>query len=57
MGIHGFGYYDTRTHPVNMRVLKIHVLVTRGYQFNIFISYPLRVLSADTRMYEYFCHP
>jgi len=25
MGIHEYGYYDTRTHPINMRVSKIPV--------------------------------
>jgi len=56
-GIHRYRYYDTRMRPVNMRILKIHVPVTYGYPFTIFISYPLRVLSADTRRYEFFWHP
>jgi len=68
----GYIYYDTgtcfvnmryikntctRTHLVNMRVLKIPVLVTRRYSFTIFISYLLRVLFADTRRYWFFWHP
>ena len=56
-GIHGYGYYDTRTCPVNMRVLKISVPVTRRYLFTIFISYPVRILSADTHGYGFFSHP
>jgi len=38
-GIHGYGYYDTRTRPVNIRVYK-PVPVTREYPFTIYISYP-----------------
>jgi len=51
-GIHGYGYYDTRTRPVNMRVSKISVPAGSGYRFLIFVFYPLRVLSADTREYR-----
>jgi len=54
MGIHGYGYYDTRTRPVNMRVSKIHVLAGIGFPFLIFVSYLLRVLSADIRGYRFF---
>jgi len=53
-GIHGYEYYDTRTRPVNMRVSKVFVPAGRGYPLLIFISYPLRILSADIRVYEYF---
>jgi len=53
-GIHGYGYYDTRTRLVNMRVSKIPVPMGSGYPFLIFVSYLLRVLSADTRRYEFF---
>jgi len=34
-GIHEYGYYDTRTHPVNMRVSKISVPAGSGYPFSI----------------------
>jgi len=54
MSIHGYGYYDIRTRPVNMWVLKILVSTNSGYPFLIFVSYPLRVLSTDTRGYEFF---
>jgi len=54
MGIHGYGYYDTHTRPVNMRILKILILASNEYPYLIFVSYPLQVLSADTRMYEFF---
>jgi len=53
-GIHGYGYYDTRTRPVNMRVSKIPVPIGNGYPFLISIFYPLRVLSTDTRGYGFF---
>jgi len=53
-GIHEYVYYDTRTRPVNMRVFKIIVPITRRYPFTIFISYLLRVLSADTWGYGFF---
>jgi len=53
-GIHWYRYYDTRTRPVNMQVLKIPIPITRVYPFTIFISYLLRVLSADTHVYEFF---
>jgi len=53
-GIHGYGYYDTRTRPVNMRVSKIPVHAGSGYPFLISVSYPLRVLSTDTREYGFF---
>ena len=53
-GIHGYEYYDTRTHPVNMRVSKISIPAGSGYPFLISIFYMLRVLSADTRGYEFF---
>jgi len=56
-GIHGCGYYNTRTRPVNKRVSKILVSVDSGYPFLISIFYPLRVLSVDTRRYEFFWHP
>ena len=56
-GIHGYEYYDTRTRPVNMRVLKILVPASSGYPFLIFVSYSLQVLSTDTHEYEYFWHP
>jgi len=52
--IHGYGYYDTRTRPVNMRVSKIPVPAGSGYPFLISVLYPLRVLSADTHGYEFF---
>jgi len=35
MGIHGYGYYDNRTHSVNMRVSKIPVPEGSGYPFLI----------------------
>ena len=54
MGVHAYGYYDTHTHPIHMQVLKVPVLVTRGYPFTISISYPLRVLSVDICRYEFF---
>jgi len=54
MSIHEYGYYGTRIRSINMRVLKIPVPVTRRYPFTIFISYPLQVLFADTRGYEFF---
>jgi len=57
MGVHAYGYYDTHTHPIHMQVLKVPVLVTRGYPFTISISYPLRVLSVDICRYEFFWHP
>jgi len=53
-GIHGYGYYDTRTYPINMRVSKILVPAGSGYLFLISLFYPLRVLSADTREYRFF---
>jgi len=53
-GIYGYEYYDTRTRPVNIWVSKIPIPADCGYPFLIFVSYPLRVLSADTRRYEYF---
>jgi len=53
-GIHGYGYYDTCTRPVNIRVSKIPVSAGSGYPFLIFVSYPFQVLSADTRGYEFF---
>jgi len=31
--IHGYGYYDTRTRSVNMRVSKISVLAVAGIHF------------------------
>jgi len=34
MGIHGYGYYDTRTRPVNMRVSKILVPAGSGFPFS-----------------------
>jgi len=40
-----------------MRVSKIFVPTGSRYPFLIFISYPLRVLSADIRRYEFFWHP
>ena len=46
--IHGYGYYDTRNCPVNMRVSKILVSASSKYPFLISIFYPLRVLFADT---------
>jgi len=52
--IHGYGYYDTRICPVNMRVSKISVPAGSGYPFLIFVLYPLQVLSADTHRYEFF---
>jgi len=52
MGIHGYGYYDTRTRPVNMRVSKISVPAGNGYPFLISVSYQLRVLSADTDFFD-----
>jgi len=57
MGIHGYRYYDTRTYLVNMQVSKILIPAGSGYPFLIFVSYPLRVLSTDTRKYKYFWHP
>jgi len=54
MSIHEYGYYDIHTRPINMRVSKILVPACSGYPFLISISYPLRVLSADTRGYEFF---
>jgi len=56
-GIHGYGYYDTCTRLVNMRVSKIPVPAGSGYAFLIFIFYLLRVLSANTRRYGSFWHP
>jgi len=56
-GIHGYGYYDTRTHLVNMRVSKIPIPAGSGYPFLKSIFYPLRVLSANTRGYGFFLHP
>jgi len=56
-GIHGYGYYDTRTCPFNMRVSKISVPAGSGYPFLISIFYPLRILSADIRGYVFFWHP
>jgi len=53
-GIHWYGYYDNRTRPVNTRVSKIPVSAGSGYPFLIFVFYPLRVLSADTRRYKFF---
>jgi len=53
-GIHGYGYYETHTHPVNMRVSKIPVPAGSGYPFLISIFYLLRVLSADIRGYGFF---
>jgi len=53
-GIHGYGYYDTRTRPVNMWVSKIPIPAGNGYPFLISVFYPLRVLSADTRDYKFF---
>ena len=53
-GIHGYGYYNTRTHPVNMWVSKIPIPASSGYPFLISISYPLRILSIDTRGYGFF---
>jgi len=53
-GIHRYGYYDIRTRPVNMRLSKIPVPMGSGYPFLISVFYPLRVLSADTRVYEFF---
>jgi len=47
--IHEYEYYDTRTRPVNIRILKIFVPVIRRYSFTIFISYLLRVLSTNTK--------
>jgi len=55
--IHRYGYYDTRTHPVNIRVSKIPVPTGNRYPFLISIFYPLRVLSANTREYGFFWHP
>jgi len=52
--IHGYGYYDTHTRLVTMRVSKIFVPVGSGYPFLIFIFYSLQVLSADTRGYRFF---
>jgi len=54
---HGYGYYDTRTCPINIRVSKIPVPVGTRYPFLIFIFYILRVLSTDIRGYGYFWHP
>jgi len=51
---HGYGYYDSRTLPVNMQVSKILVPTGSGYPFLIFVFYPLWVLSTDTRGYEFF---
>jgi len=56
-GIHGYRYYDTRTRPVNMRVSKIPVPTGSGYPFLISVFYPLRILFADTREYEFFWCP
>jgi len=53
----GYGYYDIRTRPVNMRVSKILIPADSGYPFLISIFYPLRILSADTRGYGFFGHP
>jgi len=36
-GIHGYGYYNTRTRPVNI----IPVPAGNGYLFLIFVFYPL----------------
>ena len=57
MGIHRNEYYNTRTCPLNMHVLKISLPVTHVYPFTIFISYLVRVLSTDTREYIFFLHP
>jgi len=54
MDIHGYGYYNTRTRPVNMWISKTLVPAGSGYPFLIFVSYPLRVLSADTHGYRFF---
>jgi len=43
--------------PLTYGYKKILVFVTRGYPITISISYLLRVLSADTREYEFFWHP
>jgi len=50
--IHGYGYYDTRTRPVNMRVSKIPVSASSKYPFLISIFYPLRILFADTIFFD-----
>ena len=42
-GIHGYGYYDTRTRLVNIRVSKIPVSADNEYPFLISIFYSLRV--------------
>ena len=52
--IHGYGYYEIRTCPINMWVSKILVPTSTGYPFLISIFYPLQVLSANTRGYEFF---
>jgi len=49
-GIHEYGYYDTYTCPVNMRVSKIPVPASSGYPFLVFIFYSLRILSADVNI-------
>jgi len=38
---HGYGYYDTRSCPINMRVSKLLVLTGSRYPFLIFVFYPL----------------
>ena len=53
-GIHGCGYYDTLTRPVNMRVSKILVPAGSGYPFLVSVFYLLRVLSVDTHVYGFF---
>jgi len=52
--IHEYGYYDTRTRLVNMRVSKISVPAGSRYPFLISVFYPLRVLSVDTCEYRFF---
>jgi len=53
-GIHGYGYYDTHTRPVNIRLSKLPISTDSWYPFLIFVSYPLRVFSADIRRYGFF---
>ena len=55
--IHEYGYYDTRTRLVNMRVSKISVPAGSRYPFLISVFYPLRVLSVDTCEYRFFWYP